>query len=410
MPHDHLPQDTGPACAMAEPTQPAAPMSGLAHTARHRAATSYPEQGQDQPADGDRAIDAPPGPHRRAPVPADHNGTGLQAGRVRDSVPRSKRHPIQAGAEWSVNRTDPGTATDQPTTTGPERAIRSWPLVLLAAPAAVAVWSGWVGIGRMTGFGQVRPLPGIWDSLHLDSAITLPVGVEAYGAYALRAWLSAGASVTPAARRFARWSAIASLLLGMAGQVAYHLLTEAKTVHAPWEITTVVSCLPVLVLGMGTALAHLLRTGPRTEAPVDPPVSHTPDPATDRTSAAGDRGLRDGNRHLHPASSGHATLLGERGAVGSAYHSDQSAEIGPGACYHRPADGPVDPRLRWPEASRQMRLARARSAAGQLIASGERVSRRTLRGVGVKGSNADLGALARIVSSELASVRAGGDA
>ena len=29
--------------------------------------------------------------------------------------------------------------------------------------------------------------------------------------------------------------------------------------RAPWAITTVVSCLPVLVLAMGTALAHMLR-------------------------------------------------------------------------------------------------------------------------------------------------------
>jgi hypothetical protein len=45
----------------------------------------------------------------------------------------------------------------------------------------------------------------------------------------------------------------------MAGQVAYHLMAQAGTARAPWAITTVVSCLPVLVLGMGTALAHMLR-------------------------------------------------------------------------------------------------------------------------------------------------------
>ena len=45
----------------------------------------------------------------------------------------------------------------------------------------------------------------------------------------------------------------------MAGQVAYHLLAQAGMARAPWAITTVVSCLPVLVLGMGTALAHMLR-------------------------------------------------------------------------------------------------------------------------------------------------------
>ena len=65
-----------------------------------------------------------------------------------------------------------------------DRAVRSWPLLVLAAPAAAEVWSGWVGIAQMTGFGLVRPLPGIWPSLHLGTAITLPIGVEAY---ALRA-------------------------------------------------------------------------------------------------------------------------------------------------------------------------------------------------------------------------------
>jgi hypothetical protein len=107
------------------------------------------------------------------------------------------------------------------------RSVRFWPLLLLALPASVAVWSGWVGIGRLTGFGEVRPLPGIWNSLHLDTAVTLPVGVEAYAAYALHAWLASAVQLSVRTRRFAKWSAIGSLLLGMAGQVAYHLLTEA---------------------------------------------------------------------------------------------------------------------------------------------------------------------------------------
>ncbi len=54
------------------------------------------------------------------------------------------------------------------------RTVRSWPLLVLAAPAAAEVWSGWVGIAQKTGFGLVSPLPGIWPSLHLDTAITLP--------------------------------------------------------------------------------------------------------------------------------------------------------------------------------------------------------------------------------------------
>ena len=98
------------------------------------------------------------------------------------------------------------------------------------------------------------------------------VGVEAYAAYALRAWLTREQVISVRTRRFAKWSAICSFALGMAGQVAYHLMAQAGTARAPWAITTVVSCLPVLVLGMGTALAHMLRAD--AEA-VDVPDSRT---------------------------------------------------------------------------------------------------------------------------------------
>ena len=112
----------------------------------------------------------------------------------------------------------------------------------------------------MTGFGEIRPPPGVWNSLHVDTAVTLPVGVEAYAAFALRVWLTSNPVVSDRTRGFARRSAIAALVLGMVGQVAYHLLAQAGVTRAPWEVTTVVSCLPVLVLGLGSALAHLLRS------------------------------------------------------------------------------------------------------------------------------------------------------
>src|ERR1700721_3143786 len=104
--------------------------------------------------------------------------------------------------------------------TAPARLMRRWPLVLIATPAAVAVWSGWVGLGTLCGFGIVHPLPGIVSGLTLNTAITLPIGVEAYGAYALGAWLTPGTAA--AARKFARRSALGALVLGMAGQVIYH--------------------------------------------------------------------------------------------------------------------------------------------------------------------------------------------
>jgi hypothetical protein len=143
--------------------------------------------------------------------------------------------------------------------------LRSWPVFLIALPAAVAIWSGWVGLGSMTGFGVVHPLPGIWDSFSINTAVTLPIGVEAYAAYALKAWLS-GSRVPRTARRFAKWSAIASLVVGSAGQIAFHLLESRGVTAAPWQITTVVACLPVIVLGMGAALAHLLNTDDEDQA------------------------------------------------------------------------------------------------------------------------------------------------
>lgn len=139
------------------------------------------------------------------------------------------------------------------------RVLPRWPLFLIAAPAAVAVWSGWVGLGLLCGFGPIHPLPGIADSFTINTAITLPVGVEAYGAYAMGAWLHP--LTPPNVRKFARNSALGSLALGMVGQVIYHLLSAWHATAAPWPVVMLVSCLPVLTLGFGGALTHLLRAG-----------------------------------------------------------------------------------------------------------------------------------------------------
>jgi hypothetical protein len=146
---------------------------------------------------------------------------------------------------------------------------KRWPLLVLAAPAGVAIWSGWVGLGQMAGFGVVHPLPGIADHLTLNSAITLPIGVEAYASLALGTWLSPR-PMPSRARRFAAWSALASLGLGLLGQVIYHLLTAAGWDKAPTPVVVFVACLPVLVLGAGATLHHLLGEGPvPTGRPVD---------------------------------------------------------------------------------------------------------------------------------------------
>jgi len=135
--------------------------------------------------------------------------------------------------------------------------LRVWPVWLLMLPASVAIWSGWVGLGQMAGFGPVRILPGIADQVVINSAITLPIGMETYAAYALYVWLSGKARGK--ARRMARNSAIAAMVVGALGQIAYHVMAAANVGAAPWWITAGVATLPVAVLGMGAALAHMVR-------------------------------------------------------------------------------------------------------------------------------------------------------
>ncbi|MDI1464309.1 ABC transporter permease [Catellatospora sp. KI3] len=135
--------------------------------------------------------------------------------------------------------------------------VRTWPVLLVGMAAFIAIWAGWVELGKLTGFGIVHPLPGIWDGFKLNTAITLPLGMDAYAAFALKVWFTPGLPVK--ARRFARWSTVVSLLVGMAGQIAYHLMVAQGIMSAPWQITTAVSCLPVIVLGLASTLVHLVR-------------------------------------------------------------------------------------------------------------------------------------------------------
>jgi hypothetical protein len=201
----------------------------------------------------------------------------------------------------------------------------------------------------MTGFGLVRPFPGLWDSFQVNTAITLPVGVEAYGAYALRAWLAAASRTSERTRRFAKWSAIGSLLLGMSGQVAYHLLSEAHVGRAPWGITVAVACLPVLVLGMGAALSHLIHA--------------------DADAAAGSDSLREGDRPSPGAQVTGSVVPGQDGDHGLRLREQPVAG----------RDGSAD---------LTERLEIARLTALKVTRTGARVSRRTMRDAGLRGSNA----------------------
>ena len=283
---------------------------------------------------------------------------------------------LGAGGPPAARTTGPAGGDRSTVVSSGTRTVRSWPLLVLAAPAAAEVWSGWVGIAQKTGFGLVSPLPGILPSLHVDTSITLPVGVEAYAAYALRAWLADERAVSGRTRRFAKWSAICSFALGMAGQVAYHLLAQAGTARAPWPVTTIVSCLPVLVLAMGTALAHMLRADADTAA----------DAADNGIGSAVSRSLAwSAEDQAGPA-------------------QDQAAPMAPLA-----GSGPSAGTRTAPQQDHDARAAaipsgigQARVAASRLTAAGRPVSRRALRSEGIRGSNQALNALAHTINAELA--------
>jgi hypothetical protein len=198
------------------------------------------------------AADAPNDPSPdMSPVPATETAV---ADISADSTPAAS--PPEASA--LITRVpDPGTTIDTADAAPAARRPIVWPVLILCLPAFVAIWAGWVEMGRLTGFGKVVLLPGIADRFVLDTAITLPIGVETYAAYALWVWLSG--RVAGQARRFAKRSAITSLAIGGLGQIAYHLMTAWHWTAAPWPITAVVACIPVAVLGMGAALAHLMH-------------------------------------------------------------------------------------------------------------------------------------------------------
>lgn len=179
-------------------------------------------------------------PKVKKPKPAQTATPAEPADRVQVSAPKAAV-PVQI----------PPPVVQTPT---PRRSV-NWPVLAMTAPAFVAIWSGWVGVGGLTGFGVVHPLPGVWDSLAINTAITLPIGMEVYAAYALWVWLSGRGA--DRARKFAKRSAIGALVFGASGQVAYHLMAAAGMSRAPWPITTAVACIPVIVLGLGAALAHL---------------------------------------------------------------------------------------------------------------------------------------------------------
>jgi len=196
----------------------------------------------------------------------------------------------------------------------------------------------------------------------------------------------------------------------MAGQVAFHLMDQGHVTRAPWGITTLVSCLPVLVLGMGTALAHMLREdaavadqadgrsaglaggrspGWSADQYGDQAADH-PDRPRDQDQPDQDqpdqvRDQRDGTR---------ATVRTSPSPRNSASALPPGSAAPPGAA-GRVVSG-----------TRNQEGVQASLIALRLVKAGKPVSRRALRNGGAKGSNESLNALARQLKAESANKQA----
>ncbi|GAA4553081.1 hypothetical protein [Amycolatopsis samaneae] len=163
-----------------------------------------------------------------------------------------------------------GASTDEPSEAEPPedlpepsreevvRLPRPWPLIFIGLAAAVAIWGGWVRLGELTGFGPINLLPGVGGGFTVNTAVVLPLSVEFYSAYALRVLLASDRLSGPT-RRFARRSFLASLVVGGGAQIASHIMVAAHVASAPWPVTTVVACVPLLVIGLATGLATLVK-------------------------------------------------------------------------------------------------------------------------------------------------------
>ena len=136
-------------------------------------------------------------------------------------------------------------------------------------PAAVTVWSGWVGLGGMCGSTRSR------------GSQTAPASTPAITPGRRRGvWGVCARCVTRPRRSRGDRPGVRPpvddrrLVFGMLGQLAYHLLVATHANRAPWPVVVLMSCLPVVTLGVArAALTHLLRV------PVPAHLQHAgPDP------------------------------------------------------------------------------------------------------------------------------------
>lgn len=119
--------------------------------------------------------------------------------------------------------------------------------------AAVASWSGWVGLAERAGFDQAFGMD-LW-SWHVQPSVSWIYGicVDLFAAAAVRIWMTAHWS-TKSTRNTARGWAFTTIGIGVLANSTYHVL-DALNVHAPIPIIILFSAVPPIMLGVVVHLA-----------------------------------------------------------------------------------------------------------------------------------------------------------
>lgn len=116
--------------------------------------------------------------------------------------------------------------------------------------AAILSWAAWTGLAQKCGWTESLDLGFVTLRISWLAAII----VDVYALRAFRVWQRAAPWVSDSSREYAKWSTYISVLIGILGNVAYHVIVSEGIKTAPMWVVIPVSSLPPIMLG---AIGHL---------------------------------------------------------------------------------------------------------------------------------------------------------
>lgn len=120
--------------------------------------------------------------------------------------------------------------------------------------AAILSWAAWTGLAQRCGWTETLHLGDKDSGLTLRLAWITAIIVDVYAMRAFKVWQRSAPWVSESTRFYAQISTFAAIAVGIAGNVAYHVMVLENVSKAPIWVVIPVSALPPLALG---AIGHL---------------------------------------------------------------------------------------------------------------------------------------------------------